>query len=347
MRCGIFFQTFGDEERLFNTPVKRRSLVALLALLATGPWWMSDYALTMACIVGIHVVATIGLNFTTGAAGLISLSHGAFVGVGCYTTAYLAQAGWPFWAAIPAGGVLACAVGIVVGIPSLRVKGLYLAVATLAAHFVLAYVFREWTAVTGGTGGVRIAPATLLGMPFDTDARKYALIMAFVVVLALAGKNLSRSYVGRAFAAIRDRDFSAEILGVNLLRTKLTAFGMGALYAGLAGGLLAYNYGGITPEYFHLSLSVFYLAAIIVGGLGTVLGSVLGAAFMTFVPEVLRLAAQALSGQAPSLGLMLLPMGQVVFGALIVFFLVFEPHGLASLWSRVRRMAHVWPFKTS
>ena len=162
----------------------------------------------------------------------------------------------------------------------------------------------------------------------------------------MAARNLARSYIGRAFVAVRERDFSAEILGVHLLRTKLLAFAIGAFYAGVAGGLLGYFYGAITPEYFVLTLSVFYLAAVIVGGLGTVLGSVLGALFMTFVPEALRLVAHASSQWLPGVAGLLLPMGQVVFGALIIGFLVFEPHGLAAIWSRIRRQFHLWPFKT-
>ena len=159
----------------------------------------------------------------------------------------------------------------------------------------------------------------------------------------MAARNLARTHIGRAFVAVRDRDISAEILGVNLLRTKLLAFAIGAFYAGVAGGLLGYFYGAITPEYFVLTLSVFYLAAVIVGGLGSVLGSILGALFMTFVPEVLRLAAHASSQWFPGVAGLLLPMGQVVFGLLIIGFLVFEPHGLAAIWSRIRRTFHLWP----
>lgn len=345
MRSGVYFQKFADEERLFNSKTQRRNFWTFLVLLLTTPLWIHDYLLTMACIVGIHVIATMGLNFTTGSAGLISLSHGAFLGVGCYTAAYAAKMGLPFWIAVPAGGTVACLIGVIVGVPSLRVKGLYLAIATLAAHFILAFVFREWDAGTGGTGGVTVAPATIFGFEIADEASKFYLIYGFVIALAFAGKNLMRSYVGRSFVAIRDRDYSAEILGVNMLRTKLTAFGIGSFYAGVAGGLLAYYYGGITPEYFHLSLSVFYLAATIVGGLGTVLGSILGAVFMTFIPEVLRFIAQSMSQQLPTLANLLLPMGQVVFGGLIVFFLVVEPHGLVSVWGRIRRAAHIWPFK--
>lgn len=346
MRTAVFHETFRSEERLWDSPTQRRLMAAFVLVLCTLPLWGSDYVLAMACIVGIHVIATLGLNLTTGNAGLISLSHGAFLGVGCYTVAYLGKMGVPFWLTLPVAGLLTAALGLVVGLPSLRVKGIYLAVATLAAHFILTFVFREWESVTGGVPGTSIPRARLFGFEFIGDRRNFYLIFGVAFVAALAARNLARSHFGRAFVAVRERDFSAEILGVHLLRTKLLAFAIGAFYAGVAGGLLGYFYGAITPEYFVLTLSVFYLAAVIVGGLGTVLGSVLGALFMTFVPEALRLVAHASSQWFPGVAGLLLPMGQVVFGVLIIGFLVFEPHGLAAIWARIRRVFHLWPFKT-
>lgn len=346
MRTAVFHQNFASEERLWDSPTQRRWMLAFTLIWFSLPLWGSDYMLAMACIVGIHIVATLGLNLTTGNAGLISLSHGAFLGVGCYTVAYLGKLGLPFVLTLPIAGLLTAALGVLVGLPSLRVKGIYLAVATLAAHFILSFVFREWEAVTGGVPGTQIPRAELLGFTFVGDRRNFYLIFACAFGFAVMARNLGRTHFGRAFIAVRERDFSAEILGVNLLVTKLLAFGIGAFYAGVAGGLLGYFYGAITPEYFVLTLSVFYLAAIIVGGLGSVLGSILGALFMTFVPEVLRLLAHASSQWFPGVAGLLLPMGQVVFGVLIIGFLVFEPHGLAAIWARIRRVFHLWPFKT-
>ena len=346
MRTAVFHETFAAEERLWDSPTSRRWMLAFTLVLFSMPLWAGDYVLAMACIIGIHVIATLGLNLTTGNAGLISLSHGAFLGVGCYSVAYLAKLGVPFYLALPAAGALSALLGVVVGLPSLRVKGIYLAIATLAAHFVLTFVFREWDAVTGGVPGTSIPRASIGGFEFTGDRRNFYLIFVCAFGLAIAARNLARTYIGRAFVAVRDRDISAEILGVHLLRTKLTAFAIGAFYAGVAGGLLGYFYGSISPEYFVLTLSVFYLAAVIVGGLGTVLGSILGALFMTFVPEVLRLLAHASSQWFPAVAGLLLPMGQVVFGFLIIGFLVFEPKGLAALWARIRRVFHLWPFKT-
>jgi branched-chain amino acid transport system permease protein len=346
MRTAVFHQNFASEERLWDSPTSRVWMAAFLISLFSMPLWAGDYVMAMACIVGIHVIATLGLNLTTGNAGLISLSHGAFLGVGCYTVAWLGKQGVPFYVTLPAAGLLTAALGVVVGLPSLRVKGIYLAVATLAAHFILTFIFREWEPVTGGVPGTNIPRAELFGFVFIGDRRNFYLIFVCALLAAIGARNLARTYIGRAFVAVRERDFSAELLGVNLLRTKLLAFAIGAFYAGVAGGLLGYFYGAITPEYFVLTLSVFYLAAVIVGGLGTVLGSLLGAAFMTFVPELLRLVAHASSQWFPGVSGLLLPMGQVVFGALIIGFLVSEPHGLAAIWSRIRRVFHLWPFKT-
>jgi branched-chain amino acid transport system permease protein len=346
VRTGVFYENFRAEEQLWNTPAARVWMLVFVCLLFTLPLWASKYLLAMACIVGIHVIATLGLNLTTGNAGLISLSHGAFLGVGCYTVAYLGKLGVPFFVTIPVAGALAALLGVIVGLPSLKVKGIYLAIATLAAHFILSFTFREWTSVTGGVQGTTIPRASLFGYQLQGDKDNFYLIFILAFGMGVGARNLGRTYIGRAFIAVRDRDISAEILGVNLLRTKLLAFATGAFYAGVAGGVLGYFYGAIVPDYFALSLSIFYLAAAIVGGLGSVLGSVLGALFMTFVPEALRLLANATAHWFPNAAGLVLPMGQVVFGLLIIVFLVFEPHGLTANWRRVKRYFHLWPFKT-
>lgn len=346
MRTGVYFENYRSEEQLWQSPVSKAWMAVFVVTVALMPWWGSDYVIAMACIVGIHLIATMGLNITTGSAGLISLSQAAFMGVGCYAVSWFARWGIPFWLALPLAGAVAAAIGMLIGLPSLRVKGMYFAIATLAAHFVLGFLFREWTPVTGGPRGVNIPPATFFGLELVGDRRMFYPILVCALLLGLAAANIARSYVGRAFVAVRDRDISAEILGVNLRHYKVLAFMLGAFYAGVAGGLLGYFYGAITSEYFTFGLSVFYVAAIIVGGLGRVLGSVLGAVFMTFVPEALRLLSSTLSGSFPAMANLLLPMGQVVFGVLIISFLVFEPHGLAQVWARVRRTFHLWPFRT-
>jgi branched-chain amino acid transport system permease protein len=321
-------------------------MVGFVLLLLIFPWIGGSYLTYLVCLTGIHVIAAMGLNIVTGYAGQISRGHAAFMGVGCYTVAALAKVDVPFYLALPLAGLVSALVGLIVGVPSLRIKGLYLAVATLAAQFILLIVCREWDSVTGGVRGVNIAPAEVGGWVMNTDREIYYLIVACALVMLLGARNLFRTHIGRSFIAIRDKDISAEVLGIDLFRGKLMAFALGSFYAGVAGGLMGYFYRAITPEHFTLALSVFYLAAIIVGGLGTVLGVILGAAFMTLVPEVLRGVVSFVTLWAPNAMALLSPVREMVFGALIIAFLIFEPHGLVEIWRRIRRFFHLWPFKT-
>jgi branched-chain amino acid transport system permease protein len=345
MRIGDFRETYAHDEALWPTPTARAWLAVLAIALVAFPFGANGYIVGLGCMLGIHMIAAAGLNIMTGYTGLISLGHAAFMGVGCYTAAWLAQRGMPFFVTLPAAGAMAAVLGLVVGMPSLRIKGLYLAVATLAMQFLLVFVFREWDSVTGGVRGVNVPPAELFGIELNTDARMYGLILCVTALLLVAARNLFRTRVGRAFIAIRDKDISAEVLGINLLRYKLYAFAIGSFYAGVAGALLGYFYRAMTPEYFTLSLSIFYLAAIIVGGLGSMLGTILGALFMTLVPELLRNAVALAAQWAPRATEILSPLQQLVFGLLIIGFLVFEPHGLLEIWRRVRRYFHLWPFR--
>jgi len=346
MRIHDFRESYVHDEALWPTRVQRAWLVAVLVALAAFPLVGGGYLVGLMCVLGIHVIAAAGLNIMTGGAGLISLGHAAFMGVGCYTAAWLAQRGVPFVVTLPAAGLMAAALGVVVGLPSLRIKGLYLAVATLAMQFLLVYVFREWESVTGGVKGVNVPPASLFGLELNTDARMAWLIGGCAEVMLIGARNLFRTRVGRAFTAIRDKDISAEVLGIHLLHYKLMAFAIGAFYAGVAGALLGYFYRAMTPEYFTLQLSIFYLAAIIVGGLGSTLGTILGAVFMTLVPELLRGGVAFAAQWTPRATEILSPIQQVVFGLLIIGFLVFEPHGLVEVWRRIRRFFHLWPFRS-
>ena len=242
-----------------------------------------------------------------------------------------------------AGGFVAMLGGIVVGLPSLRVKGLYLAIATIAASFIAHFLFANLK-LTGGTAGLTLQPATVFGVALDTSFRLYWVIVPVTLLMLLGAANLFRTRVGRAFIAIRDRDISAEVLGIPLLRYKLLSFGLSSFYAGVAGGLWAYFFRVVTPESFPLLMSIFFLAAIIVGGMGSILGGILGAVFMTMVPELLKLVVGLLPGGS-ELTVFLSPVRTVIFGLLIIGFLVFEPHGLAEVWRRVRRFFHLWPFR--
>jgi len=345
MRIRDFRQSYEHDEAIWQTRTSRLWLAALFVLLMLLPGLVNGYVVGLGCILGIHVIAAAGLNIMTGYTGLISLGHAAFMGVGCYTAAYFAQRGVPFYLSIPLGGMVAAVLGLVVGVPSLRIKGLYLAVATLAMQFILVFIFREWEPVTGGVRGVNVPNASLFGFDLNNDTRMYYVIAVCAIVLLIAARNLFRTRIGRAFIAIRDKDISAEVLGINLFRYKLLAFAIGSCYAGVAGALLGYFYRAMTPEYFTLGLSIFYLAAIIVGGLGTMLGTIFGAVFMTLIPEVLRALVSLIAQWMPRATEILSPLQELVFGLLIIGFLVFEPHGLVEIWRRARRYFHLWPFR--
>ena len=215
----------------------------------------------------------------------------------------------------------------------------------LAASVIVHFLLSHLTGLTGGTAGLAVPPARLAGLALDTSFRIYWLIVPVAALMLLGAANLFRTRIGRAFIAIRDRDISAEVLGIPLLRYKLLSFALASFYAGIAGGLWAYFFRVVTPESFPLIMSIFFLAAIIVGGMGTMLGSILGATFMTLVPELLKLVVGWLP-LATDAAVILSPVRTIVFGALIVGFLIFEPHGLAEIWRRVRRFFHLWPFRT-
>ncbi len=347
MRIGHAKESYAADEALLDSPFQWTMLALMIAGLAALPLFGDPYWVYLVCLIAIHVIGATGLNILTGFTGLVSLGHAAFLGVGAYTVAVLeARIGTPFPVNLLAGGLAAAAVGLVVGLPSLRVKGLYLAIATIAASVILHFVFLHWASLTGGPAGLSLPPATLFGVALDTPFALYWLILPVAGVMVLGAANLFRTRVGRAFIAIRDRDISAELIGIPLLKTKLMSFGISSFYAGVAGGLWAYFFRVVTPESFPLIMSIFFLAAIIVGGLGSILGGVLGAVFMTLVPEALKLGVGLLSGVLPDAVAILAPVRTVVFGALIIGFLIFEPLGLAEIWRRFRRLQHLWPFRT-
>ena len=260
MRIGALKESYATDNALFDTSTQRFWFMIGALALAAFPFVANDYWLYMACLVSIHIISTTGLNILTGYTGLVSLGQAAFMGVGAYTAGYLQlRVGSPFLVNLLAAGLVTAFVGIIFGLPSLRVKGLYLAIATIAASVILHFVFQHWTSVTGGNTGLSITPATFFGLELARPAQLYWVIIALTCVMMLAAANLFRTRVGRAFIAIRDRDISAEVLGIPLLRYKLMSFGLSSLYAGLAGGLWAYFFRVVTPESFPFVYSIFFL----------------------------------------------------------------------------------------
>jgi branched-chain amino acid transport system permease protein len=344
MRCGEFHTTYASDMGIFDTRRSRWLLGAFVVALFAIPLLATSYWLDVANRAAIAIIAATGLNILTGFTGQISLGNAAFLAVGAYATAYLGNHGMPFVVACPASGILAAVAGMVFGIPSLRLKGLYLAMATLAAHFIVEFMTVHWDAVTGGVAGTSVPSPQILGFDFSDDRRLFFLIFPVCVAHLYFAKNLFRTRVGKAFVAIRDHDISAEVMGVEVFPYKLLSFAVSSFYVGVAGSLLAYQARIISPENFPLGVAIDQLGMIIIGGLGSILGSVLGAIFLTLLPEVLRIVTSALSGTFPDLVRLFTPLRIGVFGLTIVLFLIFEPDGLADLWRRIRNWFRLYPF---
>jgi branched-chain amino acid transport system permease protein len=292
-------------------------------------------------------LATLGLNILTGYAGQLSLGTAAFMAVGAFASYnfVLRVPGIPLLVAFACGGLSAAAVGMFFGLPSLRIRGFYLAVATLAAQFFILWCLTKigWITNYSASGVITAQPLVILGYTFVTPQAKYLLVLAIVALMALAAKNMVRSNTGRKWMAVRDMDVAAEVIGIRLMPVKLLAFAVSSFYCGVAGALYAYAYlGTVEPEAYNLELSFRILFMVIIGGLGSILGSFLGAAFIVLTPIVLNILVHTVAGSVPtSVTSNLEPM---VFGGMIIFFLIVEPHGLARLWQIGKEKLRLWPF---
>jgi branched-chain amino acid transport system permease protein len=345
MRCGDYKENYIKDEEIFQSRFVKFWLSLFFIFLIVFPFIANAHMLYVSNIIGFAVIGAIGLNLLTGFTGQISLGHAAFVGVGAYTSAILiTRYGISFWLSIPLAGLVSALAGMIIGVPSLRVKGLYLCIATLAAQFIFGFIFVHWESMTKGITGIHVPPPQIGGFQFSTEKEFYWLTLIFVVLGVGYARNLIRSKMGRAFVAIRDRDLAAEIMGINLFRYKLSAFAISSFYAGVSGALWVSFLKVVTPDHFPFTLCIQYLAMVIVGGLGSVLGSIFGAIFMTLIPEVLNVLAENAKNYMPGMEHLLIPFKDVVFGFLIVSFLIFEPRGLAEIWNRIKKFFTLWPF---
>src|SRR6185437_12839818 len=335
---------------LYPLPIARWT-VAVLAVLffLVIPLTLHEYYLSIANLVWIAIIGAIGLNILVGYTGLVSIGHGAFMSVGAYTAANLAnRLGSPWPVNLLAGGLMAALIGAIVGIPSLRIKGLYLAIATLAGQLIIEWTINHVTFISGGVqASIEVPRPTLFGYVIASQRDMYFLLLVFVALAIVGTMNLVRSRIGRAFIAIRDQDIAAEIIGINIFRYKLYAFAISSFYAGVAGALESYYLGIANYEQFQIDVSIDYLAMVIIGGLGSVLGSVLGAIFVTLLPIATRWFLETFGGAFFSYSdlLSVIPnLRLIIFGGLIIFFLVVEPEGLNRLWRNIRNYFRIWPF---
>jgi branched-chain amino acid transport system permease protein len=313
---------------------------ALGLFLVASPWLLPEYWLAQLTFVLIYSVVGLGLMLLAGFTGLFSLGHAAFLGVGAYTQAVLNNAGVPFPIALAAAGLLSAGVGVIVGMPALRVKGIYLGIATLAFGFVVEEVFARWESVTGGNAGMHVKPAAIGGWQVESGAPFYFLCLFIVVGSTLAILNLLRSPTGRAFVAIRDSEISAQSMGIHLARYKTLSFALSAALAGLGGALYAHKIQFLSPDQFNILQSIDLLLMVVIGGLGSVHGAFLGAIFLISMPQMIALGKDflpAVVGQAPGLQ-------SAVYGLVLVTFVLFEPLGLYGRWLKVRTFFQVFPF---
>ena len=348
--CGVLKTSYEADMALYPLPIARWT-VAVVAVIffAVVPLTLDEYYLSVANLVFVAIIGALGLNILVGYTGQVSIGHGAFMSVGAYTAANLAiRLGSPWPVNLLAGGLMAALVGAVVGVPSLRIKGLYLAIATLAGQVIIEWTINHVTFISGGVQASIEVPRPRLGsMVLSTQRDMYFFLLAFVVLAVVGTLNLVRSRVGRAFIAIRDQDIAAEIIGINIFRYKLLAFAISSFYAGVSGVLYTYFLGIANYEQFQIGVSIDYLAMIIIGGLGSILGSIFGATFVTLLPIVIRRIMEAFGGFLfePQTVLNLIPnLRLMLFGILIIFFLIVEPEGLNRLWRNIRNYFRIWPF---
>ena len=346
---GYYKTSYAADMALYPLPVARWTVAAIALAMCVAPFLLHEYYVSIINLILVATIGALGLNILVGYTGQISIGHAAFMSVGAYTAANLAvRLDLPFWVTLPAGGLMAAAVGAVVGIPSLRIKGLYLAIATLAGQLIIEWTINHVPWISGGVqASIEVPRPHFFGTPLKTQHQLYWFLLFFSVVAIVGTLNLVRSRIGRAFIAIRDQDIAAEIIGINIFRYKLYAFAISSFFAGVTGALESYYLGIANYEQFQIDVSIDYLAMVIIGGLGSVLGSVLGAIFVTLLPIATRWFLEASGGlffaQADMLNV--IPnLRLVIFGGLIIFFLVVEPEGLNRLWRNIRNYFRVWPF---
>jgi branched-chain amino acid transport system permease protein len=341
---GYFKTSYEADLTLVDTRLRRAAVAAFVVALLVLPRFASSFVLELLSQAALAAIGALALNVLTGLAGQISLGHAGFLAAGAFTTAALVERGIvsPL-ITLPASALVGAVLGLIVGIPSLRLKGLYLALGTLAMHHVVLYVAGEMQARAGGNTGFTIPPARIAGFVLrGTIAWYYVLAVAAAIVLVLV-VNLQRSRAGRAWMAIRDRDVAAASVGIDVARYKLAAFVWSSAITALAGTLFAYQRGFVSVEAFGFFVAVEYIAMIIIGGLGTALGAVLGAALVTLLPYGIDAFVSSVSPGAADYYIFPAKFG--AFGLLMALFLIFEPLGLVGIWRRVRNWFFLWPFR--
>jgi branched-chain amino acid transport system permease protein len=342
---GYFHTEYAQDLALVQTSAERVALAVFLAVLTGLPFVASPFVLDLACQVFLASIGALSLMLLTGYAGQISLGHAGLIAAGAFTAGILArEANAPFWVTLPASALTGMVLGFVFGLPSLRLRGLYLAVSTLALHFIVIYIGGEYETKRGFSTGIVVEPPSLAGFKLTDGRAWYFVLLAAAVATLMICINLLRSRSGRALRAIHARETVAEALGINVARYKLLAFVISSSVTSVAGCLFAYYRGFVSVEAFDLFLSIQYVAMIIIGGMGSLLGALLGAAFVTLFPYVI----ESLLGLLPNVQKLagdIFAVNYASFGVVMILFLVLEPLGLVGIWRRVQNYFLLWPFK--
>ncbi|MBI5602865.1 MAG: branched-chain amino acid ABC transporter permease [Deltaproteobacteria bacterium] len=340
---GTFQENYGQDMAIIRTRRQWGLLLAFFLILLAYPLVATDRQLTIITMIGIAIISVHGLNILTGYCGQISMGHVGFMAVGAYVSAILtAKLGWSFWAALPCAAMGAGVVGLIFGLPSLKIRGFYLIMATIAAHFIIIWLILQLRDLTGGADGMPVPKPRLGNFVFDSKASYYYLVMATAFLSTVLAVNIVRTRAGRAFVAIRDNDLAAEVMGVNLFSYKLQAFFIGCVYAGVAGVLMVHYYGFASVDQFPFIDSVWYLGMLIVGGMGSIPGAILGALALKLLDELVTMVGPILSAAIAAQAAASLAL--ISRGLVIMLFLIFEPRGLDHRWEMVKAYFRLWPF---
>lgn len=344
--CGVFNSDYGQCMAVMRTKPQWISFIGFLVLLIFLPFLLSSYSVSIINRIAIYIVVVQGLNLLTGYTGQISVAQSAFMAVGAFTTGILStKLGLNLWLCMPLAGLSAGLVGIIFGVPSFRVKGLYLALISIGAQFIIMYVLLHWKSLTGGVHGISIVPLSLGPVDFIMDKSFYYIAIGMACLVTFFVRNIVRTRVGRAFIAVRDNDIVAEFMGVNLYFYKLLSFFVGCFFAGIGGWLWASYLGMASVDHYSLVDSIWFLAMVVIGGMGSVLGGILGVFFVEVLREATNILGPTIGTALPFLGMTLpaaLPL--LTLGLVIVVFLIFEPRGLAHRWEIVKNLYRLWPY---
>jgi branched-chain amino acid transport system permease protein len=335
----LFKTDYEQDIRLFKHGGQVFWYGALMALLLAAPFMAGEYLMSQLHFICIYSIVGLGLMLLVGFTGQISLGHAAFLGIGAYTEALLQAKGVPFAVSLPCAALMSALFGWILGLPALRLKGIYLAMATFAFNIVVVEVLARWESLTAGNSGLHVKAVDLFGFKMDGDASFYYLCLGLAVLSVLGVMNLLRSPTGRAFVAIRDSEISASCMGVNLATYKTLSFALSAALTGIAGALYAHKVSFISPEQFTLLQSIELVTIVILGGIGFVHGAVLGAAFVIVLPQMISLAKDYLPSTVATSGLQ-----AIVFGLVLIGFIIFEPLGLYGRWLKIRTWFELFPF---